>query len=55
MNFKNPMEDAKPKDDRGVFFENKDMDTLAAKFLDMQRLVKFRSFSPNRSIKCTYS
>lgn len=34
MNFTNPMEE---KESRGVFFENKDMDTLAEKFLNMQR------------------
>lgn len=37
MNFKNPIESKKEEDSRGVFFENKDMDSLAAKFLDMQR------------------
>lgn len=37
MNFTNPMEGKKEKESRGVFFENKDMDTLAEKFLNMQR------------------
>lgn len=37
MNFNNPMESKKAQEKSGVFFENKDMDTLAAKFMNMQR------------------
>ena len=39
MNFTNPMKENPPpaKESKGVFFENKDMDTLAAQFMNMQR------------------
>lgn len=37
MNFPNPLGEPKAPSNKGVFFENKDMDTLAAKFINMQR------------------
>lgn len=38
MNFNNPIKDRKAApESKGVFFENKDLDTLAAQFMDMQR------------------
>lgn len=40
INFKKPMESAKEPERKGVFFDNQDMDTLAAQFMNMQRCVE---------------